>query len=112
MKVRRGRVVGLVAAALGGAVASLWWVTHPPAASVQPVALGDVGDAAGFARVLAPRGFTFPADDGPHEDYQTAWWYYTGNLTTTRGQHVGYPLTIFRRGLTPRLSRRSPRLCV
>ena len=107
MKLRRFVLVGLIVALLAGAVAGFWWFTRPPAASVQPVALGDVGDATGFARVLAPRGFTFPADDGPHEDYQTEWWYYTGNLNTTGGQHVGYQLTIFRRGLTPGIPSRS-----
>jgi predicted secreted hydrolase len=100
----------LVIALLAGGVVAFWWNTRPPAASTQPVALGDVGDATGFARVLAPRGFTFPADDGPHEDYQTEWWYYTGNLSTAGGQHIGYQLTIFRRGLTPGLASRSSEL--
>jgi len=106
---RLKRVLGslLIITLLAGVVTAFWWVTRPPALSAQPIALGDVGDATGFARALAPRAFTFPADDGPHEDYQTEWWYYTGNLTTAGGQHVGYQLTIFRRGLTPGPSSRS-----
>jgi predicted secreted hydrolase len=54
-----------------------------------------------FARALAPREFVFPQDHGPHNDYQTEWWYYTGNLTTTEGRHFGYQFTIFRRALVP-----------
>ncbi len=56
--------------------------------------------AAGFARVTAPRPFTFPADHGAHPAYQTEWWYYTGNLTDDDGQPYGFQLTFFRRGLT------------
>ena len=43
----------------------------------------------------------FPADHGPHDDFQTEWWYYTGNLTAETGEHFGYQLTFFRRALTP-----------
>ncbi|MEX1071053.1 MAG: lipocalin-like domain-containing protein [Anaerolineales bacterium] len=56
---------------------------------------------AGFARADAPRQFSFPADFGPHFDYQTEWWYYTGNLETADGRHFGYQFTIFRRGILP-----------
>jgi predicted secreted hydrolase len=43
----------------------------------------------------------FPEAHGPHPDYQTEWWYYTGNLETEDGRHFGYQMTIFRRALTP-----------
>jgi predicted secreted hydrolase len=55
----------------------------------------------GFARVLQERPFSLPADHGPHLDYQTEWWYYTGNLEDATGAHFGYQLTFFRRGLSP-----------
>ncbi len=55
----------------------------------------------GFARAEGPRPLAFPADHGPHEDYQTEWWYYTGNLTADTGEHFGYQLTFFRRALAP-----------
>jgi predicted secreted hydrolase len=58
-------------------------------------------DTSGFARALAPIEFAFPRDHGPHFDFQTEWWYYTGNLDTADGRHFGYQLTFFRRGLTP-----------
>ena len=44
---------------------------------------------------------TFPADLGPHDDFRTEWWYYTGNLIDAAGRHFGYQLTFFRRALLP-----------
>ncbi len=52
-----------------------------------------------FAPVVETRVFTFPADHGPHLDFQTEWWYVTGNLTDEEGAHYGYQFTIFRRAL-------------
>ena len=58
-------------------------------------------DISGFKRASSPRDFKFPEDLGPHTEYQTEWWYYTGNLTDTSGRDFGYQLTFFRRALTP-----------
>jgi predicted secreted hydrolase len=63
--------------------------------------------AEGFARVTAPRPFVFPQDHGPHMQYATEWWYYTGNLDTDDGRHFGFQLTFFRFGLTPQAATRS-----
>lgn len=52
-----------------------------------------------FSRALGPRNFEFPQDFGPHSNYQTEWWYFTGNLQTDQGRHFGYQLTFFRRAL-------------
>jgi len=68
---------------------------------VVPALAAGAGDAAGFARATGPLPLTFPADHGPHPDYQTEWWYITGNLTTSNGRHFGYQLTFFRRALVP-----------
>ena len=54
-----------------------------------------------FALVNGPRHFDFPEDYGAHEEYQTEWWYYTGNLENAEGRHFGYQLTFFRRALQP-----------
>jgi predicted secreted hydrolase len=54
-----------------------------------------------YARADGPRPLTFPADHGPHNDFQTEWWYTTGNLQTPDGRHFGYQLTFFRRALVP-----------
>lgn len=58
-------------------------------------------DLSGFDRAEGPVPFDFPADHGPHPDYQTEWWYYTGNLATEDGRRFGYQLTFFRRALVP-----------
>lgn len=55
----------------------------------------------GFARADGSYPLTFPADLGAHPQYQTEWWYYTGNLQTAEGRHFGYQLTFFRRALVP-----------
>jgi len=75
-----------------------------PSAVETPAATPDT---AGFARAIEPRAFTFPADHGPHPEFQTEWWYYTGNLETDDGRHFGYQLTFFRRALTPATTPRS-----
>lgn len=58
--------------------------------------------AAGFTRADRPKELRFPADHGPHPDFQSEWWYYTGNLDSADGRHFGYQLTFFRRSLSPR----------
>ena len=48
--------------------------------------------------------FAFPRDHFSHPDYQTEWWYYTGNLRAADGHRYGFELTFFRQGtvLTPK----------
>ncbi len=76
--------------------------TEPaPAAAAVSVPALDPAMAQGFARASGPMELIFPADHGPHPDYQTEWWYYTGNLLTAEGRHFGYQLTFFRRALLP-----------
>jgi predicted secreted hydrolase len=68
------------------------------------IAVSDVlggGDVAGFERALGPRPFAFPDDHGPHPGFRAEWWYYTGNLETPAGRHVGVQLTFFRFALAP-----------
>jgi predicted secreted hydrolase len=59
------------------------------------------GDAQEFERAAGPAPLRFPEDHGPHPDFQTEWWYYTGNLATPDGRRFGYQLTFFRRALVP-----------
>lgn len=58
-------------------------------------------NTAGFAQATEPDNINFPRDLGPHNEYQTEWWYYTGNLETAGGRPFGFQLTFFRRALTP-----------
>ncbi|MEJ2513728.1 MAG: lipocalin-like domain-containing protein [Gammaproteobacteria bacterium] len=57
--------------------------------------LGD-GESAGYARASPAPDFTFPADHGPHPDYRSEWWYFTGNLVAGDGREFGFQLTFFR----------------
>lgn len=83
------------------AVGGFWYATRPPQVPARPPLTGPAADITGFARAVAPQDFAFPRDHGPHFDYQTEWWYYTGNLAAASGERFGYQLTFFRRGLTP-----------
>lgn len=67
--------------------------------------LGD-GRREGYAAALAPRVFAFPADHGPHPDFKTEWWYFTGHLEG-EGRRFGYQLTFFRQALAPDMPERS-----
>jgi len=71
-------------------------------------ALGGIPDA-GFARALTRRAFRFPRDHGPHPEFQTEWWYFTGNLEAGGGRRFGYQLTFFRRALAPHAPQRLSR---
>jgi len=86
---------------LACAVSGFWWFTRPQQNAAVPTLFTGDADITGFARAYAPREFQFPLDHGPHFDFQTEWWYYTGNLDMADGKHLGYQLTFFRRGLTP-----------
>jgi predicted secreted hydrolase len=58
-------------------------------------------EAPGFKRITGPCRLSFPADHGPHPRFRTEWWYYTGNLSTSKGRRFGFQLTFFRSGLRP-----------
>jgi len=62
--------------------------------SVSPV-------AEGFSHADGTLTLEFPRDHGAHPDYQTEWWYFTGNLVTADNRRFGYQLTFFRRALEP-----------
>ena len=44
--------------------------------------------------------FEFPRDYFNHRDFQTEWWYYTGNLKSTDGRKFGFELTFFRQAVS------------
>ncbi len=60
-----------------------------PSLSVPELLGGDAGT--GFSFPKPGRVFRFPEDHGPHPDFRSEWWYFTGNL-----EDFGYELTIFR----------------
>ncbi len=62
---------------------------------------GTIAADDGFLQVTGPCRLAFPADHGPHPQYRTEWWYYTGNLTDIDKRRFGFQLTFFRSGLQP-----------
>lgn len=43
--------------------------------------------------------YSFPSDHFSHREFQTEWWYYTGNLRAPDGRRFGFELTFFRQGV-------------
>ena len=64
------------------------------------------GDTTGFARAVTPPILSFPRDHGPHPEYRSEWWYYTGNVQTAAGRHFGFQLTFFRSALAAQVAAR------
>jgi predicted secreted hydrolase len=54
--------------------------------------------AAGFhyREALPGYHYQFPRDHFDHPDFRTEWWYYTGNLTGSKGERFGFELVFFR----------------
>lgn len=113
---RPGRTHGLLAALLGGGLLALalWalsWTAKSPRldATLSTASVLAGADTAGYARAVTPRPFSFPRDHGPHPEFRSEWWYFTGNLAAADGRRFGYQLTIFRSALSPRsIQRASP----
>ena len=78
-----------------------------PHASLSVSNALQTADDHGYAKALAPRDFHFPADHGPHPEFRTEWWYYTGNLATVEGRRFGFQLTFFRSALAPAMPART-----
>lgn len=71
------------------------WFQHAwvPATPVKPsLKVTDLmAGGEGFTNPTPGRPFHFPQDHGPHDDFLSEWWYFTGNL-----DDFGYELTLFR----------------
>jgi predicted secreted hydrolase len=52
-----------------------------------------------YRAVLPGYRYEFPRDHFNHPEFQTEWWYYTGNLRDARGRRFGFELTFFRQGV-------------
>jgi predicted secreted hydrolase len=88
-----------------GLIQPVWAATELSWLEAKPA------DEAGFEKAMAVKPWQFPQDFGPHEGYQTEWWYYTGNLATgadvssegkgQAGREFGFQLTFFRQALQP-----------
>ncbi|WP_163994325.1 lipocalin-like domain-containing protein [Pyxidicoccus caerfyrddinensis] len=111
----RGLVIGTVVVLVGlaVAVAIVTRESAPPALptggtlTVSGALGGSDTSAAGYARAVEPRAFQFPEDHGPHPEFRTEWWYWTGNLETEDGRAFGYQFTLFRSALAPEAPQRA-----
>lgn len=83
-----------------------WLVLLLASASAQP----DKAPAPAQDYQLALPGYRlqFPRDDFNHENYQTEWWYFTGNLRARDGHRFGFELTFFRQGVSRQPGSRQP----
>jgi predicted secreted hydrolase len=104
MRASRSLYIGLVLLVSALGAGTYWLTTGSAEDGLQTsVSVADAmaSDTAGYARAETVRPFTFPADHGPHPDFKTEWWYFTGNLSGPDGTPYGYELTIFRFAMTP-----------
>lgn len=63
------------------------------ALSLQPL-------AAQYRPAVPGYRYSFPRDHFNHPDFQTEWWYYTGNLKAADGHRFGFELTFFRQAVS------------
>ena len=63
-------------------------------------AFGD-NVSSNYTRAFREHEFTFPRDHAAHPEFRQEWWYFTGNVLSTKGQRFGYEFTIFRFALKP-----------
>ena len=106
----RGRVISAILVA----IPTIWLLWSCDPEPVQPadetpgvVDLLGGEDEAGFRRARPGERPMLPADHGPHPDFRSEWWYFTGNLETAGGRHFGFQLTFFRFAMAPRPVRRA-----
>ena len=57
--------------------------------------------ASSYREALPGYVYSFPKDHFNHPEFQTEWWYYTGNLHDAAGRRFGFELTFFRHAVTP-----------
>ena len=109
MRLRTGPIVLILLSIM--LLAAVYLLARPeqplnPRASLSVAGALRASSDEGYARAIEPREFHFPADHGPHPEFRTEWWYYTGNLEAAGGRHFGFQLTFFRSALAPEMSPR------
>jgi predicted secreted hydrolase len=72
----------------------------PAAAALLALFFALQPGLAQFKPALPGYRYEFPRDYFNHPDFQTEWWYYTGNLQTADGRKFGFELTFFREGVS------------
>lgn len=64
--------------------------------------------AAEYRTALPGYHYEFPRDHFNHPDFQTEWWYYTGNVKSSDGRRFGFELTFFREAISREAAKDSP----
>jgi predicted secreted hydrolase len=68
-------------------------------AGVSALLFVAIATTAQFRTALPGYRYNFPRDHFNHPDFQTEWWYYTGNVKSADGHRFGFELTFFRLGV-------------
>jgi predicted secreted hydrolase len=102
MKQRSLAIVVLFA----GILAYLLWPDDPTRALRESQTLDVVDllggdDNQGYQRAWPGDRPELPVDHGPHPDFRSEWWYFTGNLHGQDRRHFGFQLTFFRFAIAP-----------
>jgi len=99
----RNLIVIILLASIAALLLLIWSGEGSDTAKELELSLAQVlsGEDEGFKRALAVRDFKFPADHGPHPDFKTEWWYFTGNIESASKSAFGFQFTIFRSALSP-----------
>jgi predicted secreted hydrolase len=69
------------------------------------VALSSAQTTEKYRLAIPGYRYSFPHDYFNHPEFQTEWWYYTGNLQSADGHRFGFELTFFRQGIDRNASR-------
>lgn len=69
--------------------------------SLLLISISNIANATDWLRIQPGVQLQFPRDHGSHPDYQTEWWYVTGQVADDEGNAFGYQFTIFRFGIIP-----------
>lgn len=63
------------------------------------LAAASASMAGQYRAALPGYRYEFPRDHFDHPEFQTEWWYYTGNLRASDGHRFGFELTFFRQAV-------------
>jgi predicted secreted hydrolase len=78
------------------------------AAAVLVLQPGAQTTAEQYRVALPGYRYEFPRDHFDHPDFQTEWWYYTGNVKSEDGHRFGFELTFFRQGVNRDAAKTKP----
>jgi predicted secreted hydrolase len=67
--------------------------------AILTLLLASATPAQQYQAALPGYRYEFPRDHFNHPEYQTEWWYYTGNVKAADGHRFGFELTFFRQAV-------------